>query len=50
MILDLTVVVAVAFLTSLIVCRAMIWIGPVDAPNEERKQHRAPTPTSGRWC
>lgn len=45
--LDLTVVVAVAFLTSLIVCRAMIWIGPVDAPNEERKQHRAPTPTSG---
>ena len=47
MILDLTVVVAVAFLTSLIVCRAMIWIGPVDAPNEERKQHRAPTPTSG---
>ncbi len=47
MILDLTVVVAVAFITSLIVCRAMIWIGPVDAPNEERKQHRAPTPTSG---
>lgn len=47
MILDLTVVVAVAFIASLIVCRAMIWIGPVDAPNEERKQHRAPTPTSG---
>ncbi|MBK8543810.1 MAG: hypothetical protein IPL62_09745 [Caulobacteraceae bacterium] len=47
MFLDLTVVVTVAFLTSLIVCRAMIWIGPVDAPNEERKQHRAPTPTSG---
>jgi len=46
-ILDLAVVVAVAFVTSLIVCRAMIWIGPVDAPNEERKQHRAPTPTSG---
>ncbi|MBL8546689.1 MAG: hypothetical protein JNL81_09495 [Hyphomonadaceae bacterium] len=47
MILDLTVVVAVAFVVSLMVCRAMIWIGPVDAPNEERKQHRAPTPTSG---
>jgi UDP-N-acetylmuramyl pentapeptide phosphotransferase/UDP-N-acetylglucosamine-1-phosphate transferase len=25
----------------------MIWMGPVDAPNEERKRHRAPTPTSG---
>ncbi len=47
MILDLAIVVAVAFLTSLIVCRAMIWIGPRDAPNEERKTHRAPTPTSG---
>ncbi|MEQ1493333.1 MAG: hypothetical protein ABL932_22575, partial [Terricaulis sp.] len=34
-------------MTSLVVCRAMIWMGPVDAPNEERKQHRAPTPTSG---
>jgi UDP-N-acetylmuramyl pentapeptide phosphotransferase/UDP-N-acetylglucosamine-1-phosphate transferase len=45
--LDLTIVAAVAFITSLIVCRAMIWIGPVDAPNEERKQHQAPTPTSG---
>lgn len=47
MILDLALVVAVAFVTSLIVCRAMIWIGPVDAPTEARKQHRAPTPTSG---
>jgi UDP-N-acetylmuramyl pentapeptide phosphotransferase/UDP-N-acetylglucosamine-1-phosphate transferase len=46
-ILDLALVVAVAFLASLIVCRAMIWIGPVDAPTEARKQHRAPTPTSG---
>jgi UDP-GlcNAc:undecaprenyl-phosphate GlcNAc-1-phosphate transferase len=46
-ILDLAFVVAVAFLTSLIVCRAMIWIGPVDAPSEARKQHTAPTPTSG---
>lgn len=47
MILDLALVVAVAFVTSLIVCRAIIWIGPVDAPTEARKQHRAPTPTSG---
>lgn len=47
MTLDLTIVVIVAFLVSLIVCRAIIWIGPVDAPTEERKQHRAPTPTSG---
>lgn len=47
MILDLALVVALAFIVSLIVCRAMIWIGPIDAPNEERKQHRNPTPTSG---
>lgn len=47
MILDLALVVALAFSTSLVVCRAIIWIGPVDAPNEARKQHRAPTPTSG---
>jgi len=46
-ILDLTFVVALAFVTSLVVCRAIIWMGPVDAPDEERKQHRAPTPTSG---
>ena len=47
MILDLTLVVAIACIISLIVCRAMIWIGPLDAPNEERKQHLEPTPTSG---
>lgn len=47
MILDLAFVVALALFTSLVVCRAIIWIGPVDAPDEERKQHRAPTPTSG---
>jgi UDP-GlcNAc:undecaprenyl-phosphate GlcNAc-1-phosphate transferase len=46
-ILDLALVVALAFIVSLIVCRAIIWIGPIDAPNEERKQHRNPTPTSG---
>jgi UDP-GlcNAc:undecaprenyl-phosphate GlcNAc-1-phosphate transferase len=45
--LDLTLVVVIAFLTSLVVCRAMIWIGPIDAPTEPRKQHRAPTPSSG---
>lgn len=47
MILDLTLVVALAFIVSLFACRAMIWIGPVDAPNEERKRHRNPTPTGG---
>lgn len=47
MILDLAVVVVVAFAVSLVVSRAMIWTGPVDVPDEERKQHRAPTPTSG---
>ncbi len=47
MIQDLALVVAIAFVTSLVVSRAMIWIGPVDAPNEERKQDRPPTPTSG---
>jgi UDP-GlcNAc:undecaprenyl-phosphate/decaprenyl-phosphate GlcNAc-1-phosphate transferase len=46
-ILDLALVVAPAFIVSLIVCRAIIWIGPIDTPNEERKQHRSPTPTSG---
>ncbi len=45
--LDLAFVVAIALVTSFVVCRAIIWIGPVDAPNEERKQHRDPTPTSG---
>lgn len=47
MILDLAFVVAIALVTSLIVCRAIIWIGPRDEPNEERKQHANPTPTSG---
>lgn len=47
MILDLALVVALAFIVSLVVCRAIIWVGPIDAPNEERKQHRNPTPTSG---
>ena len=47
MILDLALLVAVAFVTSLFVSRAMIWIGPIDLPNEERKLHSAPTPTSG---
>ncbi|MGQ0532312.1 MAG: glycosyltransferase family 4 protein [Caulobacteraceae bacterium] len=47
MIQDLIAGVAVAFFTSLIASRAMIWIGPLDAPSEARKQHQAPTPTSG---
>lgn len=47
MIQDLALVSAIAFFTSLVVCRVMIWIGPLDVPSEERKQHSAPTPTSG---
>ncbi|MEZ5972796.1 MAG: hypothetical protein R3C31_13385 [Hyphomonadaceae bacterium] len=47
MILDLSIVVGVGLITSFVVCWAMIWIGPVDAPDEERKKDRAPTRTSG---
>jgi UDP-GlcNAc:undecaprenyl-phosphate/decaprenyl-phosphate GlcNAc-1-phosphate transferase len=39
--------VALAFVASLIACRALIATGPRDKPTEERKAHRAPTPTSG---
>ncbi len=47
MLLDLAIVVAIAFSVSLLVCRAIIAAGPIDAPNEERKRHALPTPTSG---
>lgn len=47
MVRDLALLVAIALVTSLVVSRAMIWIGPVDAPDEERKRDRPPTPTSG---
>ena len=44
---DLAIVVAIAFITSLLACRAMMWAGPMDAPGEARRQHTTPTPTSG---
>lgn len=49
MLLDFSVAAVVAFFISLIVCRAMIAAGPIDAPNEARKQEiqNRPTPTSG---
>lgn len=47
MLLDLAIVVAIAFLVSLLVCRAIIATGPIDAPDEGRKRHAQPTPTSG---
>ena len=45
--LDLISGASIAAVTSLVVCRALIASGPVDAPNAPRKAHRAPTPTSG---
>lgn len=47
MLLDLAGVVAIAFVTSWLVCRIMIAVGPLDLPTEARKAHGAPTPTSG---
>jgi UDP-N-acetylmuramyl pentapeptide phosphotransferase/UDP-N-acetylglucosamine-1-phosphate transferase len=38
---------AIAALISLVVCRIQMAAGPVDMPDEARKAHRAPTPTSG---
>lgn len=36
-----------ALLASMVACGAQIASGPLDAPNLPRKQHAAPTPTSG---
>lgn len=47
MIPDLVIAVVVALITSLVVCRALISSGPLDAPDEDRKNHPKPTPTSG---
>ncbi len=47
MILELLGGAAIAALTSLIACRAIIATGPVDKPTAERHAHKAPTPTSG---
>jgi UDP-N-acetylmuramyl pentapeptide phosphotransferase/UDP-N-acetylglucosamine-1-phosphate transferase len=46
-IFDLIVGAAIALVFSLIACRALIGSPIVDLPNEARKLHRAPTPTSG---
>jgi UDP-N-acetylmuramyl pentapeptide phosphotransferase/UDP-N-acetylglucosamine-1-phosphate transferase len=45
--MDLSIAVAVALLVSLVACRALMASGPLDAPNQVRKSHRAPTPTIG---
>ena len=38
---------SIAALASVIVCRLQMAAGPLDQPDEERKAHRTPTPTSG---
>jgi len=38
---------AISFIASLIACRALVARGPRDHPNEDHKEHDAPTPTSG---
>lgn len=47
MIVDLVVAAAIALGCALITCRALIGAPIVDMPNQARKLHRAPTPTSG---
>ncbi|GIK50284.1 MAG: hypothetical protein KJZ75_10315 [Hyphomonadaceae bacterium] len=47
MIWELAGSAAVAGAISLVVCLLLIRRGPVDLPNEQRKAHQAPTPTSG---
>ena len=44
---DLAVGFIVAFLASYAVCRVMVQSGPIDKPDAARKNHAAPTPTSG---
>ncbi|MFT3727312.1 MAG: hypothetical protein QM759_05785 [Terricaulis sp.] len=45
--MELLAAAALAAFVSALVCASLIGAGPIDAPNLERKQHRAPTPTSG---
>lgn len=47
MFLDLSVAAAIALVCSLIACRSLIGTPIVDLPDEARKSHRGPTPTSG---
>jgi UDP-GlcNAc:undecaprenyl-phosphate/decaprenyl-phosphate GlcNAc-1-phosphate transferase len=44
---ELAAAAAIAALVSLIACRVVMKMGPIDAPDAARKAHRAPTPTSG---
>jgi UDP-GlcNAc:undecaprenyl-phosphate/decaprenyl-phosphate GlcNAc-1-phosphate transferase len=47
LILDLLIAAAIALGSAMLTCRALIGAPIVDMPNEARKLHRAPTPTSG---
>lgn len=47
MLQDLLVVVLIALLASAVACRLIIWFGPLDHPNQPRKQHGRATRTSG---
>jgi len=45
--IELAAAVAISALISLIACRVVMQMGPLDAPDAPRKAHGAPTPTSG---
>jgi UDP-N-acetylmuramyl pentapeptide phosphotransferase/UDP-N-acetylglucosamine-1-phosphate transferase len=47
MVWEIAIAALAALVTSWIACRIIIAAGPIDAPNEARKRHKAPTPTSG---
>jgi UDP-N-acetylmuramyl pentapeptide phosphotransferase/UDP-N-acetylglucosamine-1-phosphate transferase len=44
---ELAAAAAIAALVSLVACRVVMKMGPVDAPDAARKAHDTPTPTSG---
>jgi UDP-N-acetylmuramyl pentapeptide phosphotransferase/UDP-N-acetylglucosamine-1-phosphate transferase len=44
---ELAVAALISLAISFIACRAIISHGPIDTPDDERKSHPAPTPTSG---
>ncbi|WP_395644577.1 glycosyltransferase family 4 protein [Terricaulis sp.] len=47
MLFELGIGVAIAAVTSLIACRALIASGPLDVPVHDRHEHDEPTPTAG---
>lgn len=47
MLFELGIGLAIAALTSLIACRALIATGPLDVPTHDRHEHDTPTPTAG---